>query len=175
MQIDAASRPHLGVVPVGSGNDYARTLGIPADQVSSIERIFDYEPVRMDVGKIEYVPSGAEIADAATRTEYFVQTFSFGLDAAIAIDTVERRRRTGLTGGALDTASGLDVFGRRFRTYPTNVQVQMAPNLGRLCSLIFAVQRGRQRMALALRFAPNADPTDGLFTSAMPPGLYPVA
>ena len=68
MQIDAAQRPHLGVVPVGSGNDYARTLGIPADQASSIEQIFDYEPVRMDVGKIEYVPSGAETADAAART-----------------------------------------------------------------------------------------------------------
>ena len=171
MQIDAASRPHLGVVPVGSGNDYARTLGIPADQVSSIERIFDYEPVRMDVGKIEYVPSGAEIADAATRTEYFVQTFSFGLDAAIAIDTVERRQHTGLTGGALYTASGLDVFGRRFRTYPTNVQVD-GTNLGRLRSLIFAVQLG-PTYGSGFKVCPGADPTDGFFDICYAAGSIP--
>ena len=163
MQIDAARRPRLGVVPVGSGNDYAHTLGIPADQASSNEQIFDYEAARMDVGKIEYVPSGIDVKSATARTEYFVQTFSFGLDAAIAIDTVERRQRTGLTGGALYTASGLDVFVRRFRTYPTNVQVDNA-NLGRLRSLIFAVQ-----------LAPTQTPRTASSTSAMPPDLSPVA
>lgn len=171
MRIDAARRPRLGVVPVGSGNDYARTLGIPADQVSSIERIFDYEPVRMDVGKIEYVPSGIDAKSATARTEYFVQTFSFGLDAAIAIDTVERRRRTGLTGGALYTASGLDVFGRRFRTYPTNVQVD-GTNLGRLRSLIFAVQLG-PTYGSGFKVCPDADPTDGLFDICYAAGSIP--
>lgn len=172
MQICGAHRPHLGVVPVGSGNDYARTLGIPADQVSSIEQIFDYKPVRMDVGKIEYVPSETKASGGnATRIEHFVQTFSFGLDAAIAIDTVERRKRTGLTGGALYTASGLDVFGRRFRTYPTSVQIDDA-NLGCLRALIFAVQIG-PTYGSGFKVCPDADPTDGLFDICYAAGSIP--
>nr|WP_256368340.1 hypothetical protein [Adlercreutzia sp. ZJ473] len=40
--------------------------------------------------------------------EFFVETLSFGLDAAIALDTVERRRRTGRTGTLLYLESGID-------------------------------------------------------------------
>lgn len=94
MRLPRASRPALGVVPVGSGNDYARTLRMPADVEAACDLIAAARTVRADLG--------------CCNGRYFAQTLSFGLDAAIALDTVERRRRTGRTGLALYAASCAD-------------------------------------------------------------------
>lgn len=176
MRIPKTARPVMGVIPVGSGNDYARTLGIPASLVETAELQLGYRPTPMDVGRIEYMPTGctANSDEAASPvTEYFVETFSFGLDAAIAIDTVERRQRTGLTGGALYTASGLDVFGRRYRNFPVHVRVDEA-DLGEIRPLIFAVQIG-PTYGSGFRICPDADPSDGLFDICFAAGRIPRA
>lgn len=96
MRIDEVNRPLLAVVPLGSGNDYAETLGMNSARTieDALARIFDYHVVPMDVGCV--------------NGEYFVQTLSFGVDAAIALDTVQRRRRTGHTGTRLYLESGID-------------------------------------------------------------------
>ena len=167
MQIERAARPVLGVIPVGSGNDYARTLGLPADLADHAEQLLAFEPRPMDIGRIEYRSGGHAV------TEHFAETFSFGLDAAIAIDTVERRQRTGLTGGALYTASGLDVFGRRFRTFPARVHADGA-DLGALKALIFAVQIG-PTYGSGFRICPKANPSDGLFDVCYAAGRIPRA
>lgn len=96
MRIDEVNRPVLAVVPLGSGNDYAETLGMTRARTveDALTRILDYHVVPMDIGCV--------------NGEYFVQTLSFGVDAAIALDTVERRRRTGRTGTLLYLESGID-------------------------------------------------------------------
>ncbi len=96
MRINAVDRPQLAVVPLGSGNDYAETLGMTRARnvEDALSRIFDYHVEPMDVGCV--------------NGEYFVETLSFGVDAAIALDTVERRRRTGRTGTLLYLESGID-------------------------------------------------------------------
>lgn len=94
MQRDECNRPMLGVVPVGSGNDYAATLGMSSKIDRAIQQILDCNVVEADVGCV--------------NGEYFVETVSFGVDAAIALDTVGRRRRTGRTGTLLYLESGID-------------------------------------------------------------------
>lgn len=93
------NRAQLGVVPVGSGNDYAATLGMSSKIDRAVDQILDCNAAWADVGRV----SGQHVAG-----EYFVETLSFGLDAAIALDTVERRRRTGRTGTILYLESGID-------------------------------------------------------------------
>ncbi len=94
MDIDEESRPALGLLPVGSGNDYAASLGVSTRLERAIDQLFSAKVLRADIG--------------VCNGEYFVETVSFGLDAAIAIDTVERRKRTGRTGTMLYFSSGLD-------------------------------------------------------------------
>ncbi len=71
----------LGVIPVGSGNDYAATLGMSGKVDRAVRQILDGEAGLVDVGCV--------------NGSYFVETLSFGFDAAIALDTVERRKKTG--------------------------------------------------------------------------------
>lgn len=94
MERAADDRPALGVIPVGSGNDYARSIGSSTDVDEACAQILALAPRAVDVGCVNGV--------------WFVETLSFGLDAAIALDTVERRRRTGAHGTALYMASGFD-------------------------------------------------------------------
>lgn len=94
MKRSAARRPTLGVIPVGSGNDYARTLGISSKVDEACAQLLSAEARPTDVGRV--------------NGHWFVETLSFGLDAAIALDTMERRVRTGRTGTVLYMESGVD-------------------------------------------------------------------
>ena len=103
MRLPVEQRPRFGVIPVGSGNDYARTLGMSESVPDAIAQLFDAHEVIADVGKC--------------NDEYFAETLSFGLDAAIALDTVERRKRTGEQGTVLYMKSGIDQLLHHLNTY----------------------------------------------------------
>lgn len=46
--------PVFGVIPIGSGNDFARALNLTADKANIIRLIKDFKPKNVDVGKISY-------------------------------------------------------------------------------------------------------------------------
>ena len=63
---------HFGVIPLGTGNDFATALGIPDDIDQAIAQLFDAPPRALDVGKVNdryfiNVSAGgfiAEVSDA---------------------------------------------------------------------------------------------------------------
>jgi YegS/Rv2252/BmrU family lipid kinase len=76
MEIEAARRPRLGMVPIGSGNDFAFAAGVSMDSQIAIQRALTGTPKRVDV---------AVIRDGTGRSEYFNNTVGIGFDAAINI------------------------------------------------------------------------------------------
>lgn len=157
MRIDAARRPSLGVVPVGSGNDFARTHGLKDYTGSDFARYLTCERVPFDVGRITYRPAATE----GKLVEHFVQTLSFGLDAAVALGTVDLRARVPLSGMPLYVLSGADVFLRTFRPYPAQVAIDGdAPR--KLRTFLMAIQLG-PTYGSGFLVCPDADPTDGRF------------
>ena len=94
MRITLDERPALGVVPAGSGNDYAFSLGMSRHVDEAAQQLLA-APVR---------PADVGICNG----QAFVETLSFGLDAAIALDTMERRKHTKATGTLLYLQSGID-------------------------------------------------------------------
>ena len=94
MGVPFEKRPLLGVVPAGSGNDYANTLGMSEDVAKAVVQLMKAREVRADVGCV--------------NGQFFTETLSFGLDAAIALGTVEARKRNGHSGTRLYLEVGID-------------------------------------------------------------------
>lgn len=146
MKIDDDHRPRLGVIPLGSGNDYARTLGmVPNDPDKSLAQILRGTTRRVDLGLV--------------NGTYFDETLSFGVDAAIAIDTMERRLATGAHGTRLFAASGIDVIRREIRRWPFRATIDGEPIEG--SSVIFTIQVG-PTYGGGFRICPDAVCDDGL-------------
>lgn len=146
MDIPAALRPALALVPVGSGNDYARTIGMPGSLDAAVLRLADTKPALLDVGRC--------------NGRWFLETLSFGLDAAIALDTVERRARTGKTGTVLYLQAGIDQLLHHMDLHRYTASFDGGRSeQGQ--SYLFAVQVG-QTYGGGFRICPEACATDGV-------------
>jgi diacylglycerol kinase (ATP) len=86
MQVPAGKRPHLGIVPLGSGNDFAHILGLPEDPVEAIKCAVDGSPHSLDVGLLR---------SGSGRQEYFDNTLGMGFDAVVTIRTLKIKRLHG--------------------------------------------------------------------------------
>lgn len=131
MRIPQESRPRLGIIPAGSGNDYAASLGITDKIPQAIEQLFSGTEARVDLG--------------CCNGEYFTETLSFGLDAAIAIDTMERRKKKGARGTRLYLEAGLNQLMNHLDTHEYTLEFtdeQGRTHSAQGASHIFAIQNG---------------------------------
>ncbi len=69
----------LGVLPIGTGGDFRRTLGIPQDPSAAVKILSDGAALLIDVGKAQY-----QAADGAPDSRYFVNLVSFGMGGSVA-------------------------------------------------------------------------------------------
>ncbi len=76
MQVPQERRPRLGIVPLGSGNDFAHSIGIYGNPVQALKRVFTGQPIRIDLGKFNL---------GRGQPEYFDNTFGIGFDATVTI------------------------------------------------------------------------------------------
>lgn len=164
MAQEEAVRPALAVLPVGSGNDFAQTLGIDDFSGKDFGALLTCELQRQDIGRIRSWSPASGSGEAAV--EYYDQTLSVGIDAAIGLGTTELRKKTGLTGAPLYTLSGLEQFGLRYRNYPMTVSFDGAP-AERVRAIIMAIQLG-PTYGSGYRICPMPTPATAYSTSATP-------
>lgn len=165
------ARPALAVLPVGSGNDFAQTLGIEDFSGKNFGALLTCELQRQDIGRIRSWNPACGSGEATV--EYYDQTLSVGIDAAIGLGTTELRKKTGLTGAPLYTLSGLEQFGLRYRNYPMTVSFDGAP-AERVRAIIMAIQLG-PTYGSGYRICPDADPCDGMLDVCYACGPVPRA
>jgi len=77
MQIPEKQRPVLGVVPLGSGNDFAHAIGVPKKADHALVHALKGQPSAIDIGLMTDEQSG--------RKEYFDNTVGAGFDAVVTI------------------------------------------------------------------------------------------
>ena len=78
MQVPQASRPALGIVPLGSGNDFAHILNIPEEPGEALLSAVNGQPHSLDVGSVR---------DENDRLEYFNNTIGMGFDSVVNLYT----------------------------------------------------------------------------------------
>ena len=76
MQVPANKRPQLGVVPLGSGNDFAHILGMDDHPDRALKQILTGEVRKIDLGVIE---------DEHGRKEYWDNTMNIGFGGSVNI------------------------------------------------------------------------------------------
>lgn len=77
MQVPQNKRPVMGVVPIGSGNDFAYSIGVDQRPAHALAHALKAETVQLvDVGLL---------TDEHGRTEYFDNTLGIGFDAIVTI------------------------------------------------------------------------------------------
>ena len=147
MQLPKELRPQLGVIPTGSGNDFAKSLGMPKGVKRACKAICTASSLPTDIGQV--------------NGHWFMETLSFGLDAAIALDTVERRVRTGQKGTLLYGASAAHQLKNSFTAYRYTLCLDDGEPLHGE-SITFAVQNGPY-YGSGFKICPDAKLDDGLF------------
>jgi len=145
------SRPALGLLPTGSGNDTRRTLGVSTDLAQAVLELSTGERRSFDVGVCNGV--------------YFNNSFAAGLDAKVTAKAVEykvTKRRDGLW---LYVTALLHVLFHELDPF----DVQLAFDGGgpsRVRTLILAATNG-PTYGGGFFICPDAIPDDGLFDVCM--------
>lgn len=147
----------LGVLPLGSGNDYAALLGMPEDPVDAMRALLAGTDERWDVGSL-----GPHV---------FFNTVGFGLSASVSYQS----RFTGPLRGL--PRYGLAVVKALWRHRPVVVGVDGLQASGVQHITLMEVGIGT-RCGGGFHLTPQADPADGLLdvclVKAMPRGQMPL-
>lgn len=77
----------LGLISVGTGNDWGKTMQVPADYNRCIEIIKAGQTYKQDVGKVFYQDNGLE------KHRYFVNIAGFAYDAYVTENTMAVNRK----------------------------------------------------------------------------------
>jgi YegS/Rv2252/BmrU family lipid kinase len=139
------SRPVIAPIPVGSGNDFARTLKIPKEPSSALAALTGSVKCSIDVG--------------ICNDTYFLETLSFGVDAAVGLNTAELRKTTKARGAVLYAHAAVLAILTDLRANSVQMNID-----GRQIDeqvLIMAIQNG-PTYGGGFKVAPSAQPDDGL-------------
>ena len=137
----------LGVIPAGTGNDFARATGFNGKSVDEIFSIFSRsKPVKIDLGK----------AVSADESKWFVQVLSTGFDAIV---NSLANKMTWPRGKSKYTIATILILSR-FKSIPYMVEID-----GRIFeqnAMLLAVANG-ESYGGGMRICPGASNSDGIF------------
>jgi len=93
-----AERPHLkvafGCIPLGTGHDWSRSLGMPEDHDEAVDWLVQARPVPCDLGKVEYLNMKT---GGKPSTHIFLNIGSAGVSGEVDQRVNRTSRRSSLT------------------------------------------------------------------------------
>ncbi|MCS7037553.1 MAG: diacylglycerol kinase family lipid kinase [Saprospiraceae bacterium] len=157
-------QPHLAstdiifsMLPIGTGNDWARTYDIPADPALRLQRLLRGECVRQDVGKVVYRQGEAQ------AERYFANVAGMAYDAFI-VQKTEKQRFTSRSHYLLSVGRYLFAF------EPARGRLQAAECTAE--EAFYTINVGICRYSGGgMQLVPHAVPDDGLLAVTYAPQL----
>jgi len=138
--------PTLGIIPTGSGNDLAHSLGIPSDIDQACTILKNGSERAIDVGRVT----------VDGKPHFFVYNVGLGLDAEVALTTRKTRILRGFL-MYLGSALWVVAFGR----WPYQAKFSFNNTQHEQTITLFTVANG-QRSGGGFFFTPEAKLDDGL-------------
>jgi len=152
MQIPENKRPILGVVPVGSGNDFGHGIGASTKPSEALNRAIKGEPSTVDLGLM---------TDESGRKEYFDNTLGIGFGAIV---TIRSHRLPLLRGFLMYLTAVLQTI--LIDHNPIKMQIETDDKKWEE-SIIYLVLCNGPREGGGFLIAPEAKIDDGIFHYAM--------
>ena len=157
-------RHRLGIVPWGTGNDFAYALGWPRELNACVDRIAAGAERRVDLGAYAIEYREGQLAGR------FHNSVGFGFEALV---NAESHRVQHLKGPAVYAWAFLKAL-PQYRAYRIDLEYDSVRHIGDV--MLFAIGNGR-RVGGAFHFFPEASLEDGmlnlLFTDRIPPFRIP--
>jgi YegS/Rv2252/BmrU family lipid kinase len=156
-----AGQVELALLPLGTGGDLLRTLGIPRDLDAALARIASGRAVPIDAGRAWYRdPAGRE------ASSYFLNVASLGMSGLVT-ELVNRVPKWlgGRTSFLLGTLHAL----ARWRNLP--VRLRLDGELVHEGPLVLATAANGRYFGGGMHVAPHARPDDGLLDVVVVPDL----
>ena len=148
-RLDGFKKPALGVLSIGTGNDFAASLGLPIKLENAIQAIVHNTRRLVDIGLLK----GCNFPDG----RYFGNCVGIGFDAAGGVLAEKITWTRGLL--AYLIAALQNIF---FYYKAPTLKIQLDNETIHMPSLLVSIMNGK-RIGGGFWTAPNASPDDGLF------------
>jgi YegS/Rv2252/BmrU family lipid kinase len=146
----AGTIPQLGVLPLGSGCDYAKTFEISPDPVAAFGQIITSPGRSVDAAEITYRDGDKDV------TRYFANIAEVGIGGSCVARAARLPRFLGPAMYGVAFVLTLP----RFKQLEAKITLDDRTYEGPLTDLVVAIG---QVFGGGMRVAPNADPCDGVF------------
>jgi len=100
----------LGQIPVGSGKDWGRTVGIPSRYDAAVSVLKQGKDIVQDVGSVHFTHKGQD------KSRYFVNIAGMGFDAFVG--EVANRKKAAGKGGIMGYISALLTSLKQYKSLP---------------------------------------------------------
>lgn len=144
----------LGMIPVGTGNDWGRTVGIPSDYAEAVNAIESGGTMLQDIGYIRY----RDFTTRKTLGRYFINIAGMGYDATVVAKTNTLKERG--RGNKFSYLISLFSCLMKYKKTAATIRVDQSEIKARLFSMNVGICKysGGGMMQV-----PGAVPDDGLF------------
>ena len=152
---DARPKASLGILPLGTANDFARGAGIDAkDLIGALELACTASPTKIDVGRI--------------NDQYFINVASAGFGAEVTATTPQDMKK--LLGGIAYSIMG---FVKAFQLEPYEGRLILPDGVVKEGSMLIMAVGNSRFAGGGFEVAPRASVTDGFLDVAVVSGLRP--
>ena len=151
----------LGFLPLGTGGDLLRTLGVPRALAGALAILREAKTREIDAGRLDFRDD-----DGLRASTFFVNETSVGLAGLVAQLVTQATKTLGATGSFL-----LGTLRAILRHQPYAARVRVDGELAHEGPLVLATASNGRYFGGGMHVAPNASPSDGLFHHVISPGM----
>jgi YegS/Rv2252/BmrU family lipid kinase len=156
----AGTKTPIGILPIGSGNDFIRSIGIPNDPYRALDIAFNGNKKLFDLGSVTVTEKNARFV----IQKKFLNSFGMGLDAEIAYETQAINHLRGIV------LYGYAAIKALIRYKPIEIQIQSDSWTKKLNALFVCVGNGQYEGG-GFKLTPQARPDDAMFQMCIVPKM----